>query len=178
MKKGKIIFILGGARSGKSNYAISLAKRLKKKVIFIATCNPLDEEMKERVKKHRKSRPNTWKTIEEEIDIDLLLQKLNRQNEIIIIDCLTIWISNLQLKYKNEEKIEDKIKSFLKVLEKIKTTLIIVSNEVGSGIVPENKIARNYRDILGNLNQEVAKLSSEVYFLISGVPIKIKRRDR
>lgn len=174
MKTGKIIFILGGARSGKSSYAVALAKKYRRKITFIATARPFDEEMKERIKKHRESRPNTWRTIEEEIDIEFLLQKLNKENEIIIIDCLTVWVANLQLKYKNKEKIENKIRCFLKVLENIKSKVIIISNEVGLGIVPDNKISRDYRDILGWLNQEVAKLSSEVCFLISGIPLKVK----
>ena len=171
---GKIIFILGGARSGKSTYAIELAKKDKGKVAFIATCQALDKEMVRRINFHKKTRPKAWQTFEEPCEVPPLLNKIGAKFQVIIIDCLTLMVSNLVLKGLKESVIEIKINRMLDVLNKIKAQSIIVSNEVGLGIVPENKLARDFRDIVGKINQVVAKESDELFFMISGIPLKIK----
>ena len=171
---GKIIFILGGARSGKSQYAVKLAKEKAKKVAFIATCLPKDLEMKRRITLHKKIRPLYWQTFEEPQDIPLLLKKIGSQFEVIIIDCLTLWVSDFLLRGLKEEIIEDKVNKMLTVLKEIKSKSIIVSNETGLGVVPENKLARDFRDIAGRINQIVASKSDEVFFMFSGIPLKIK----
>lgn len=171
---GKITFILGGARSGKSRFAIKLAKEKSKKVAFIATCLPKDLEMKRRIKFHRKMRPANWRTFEEPKDLNLLLKQIGTKFEIIIIDCLTLLVSNLLLKGSNENETENKVNKILVSLKKIKAKSIIVSNEVGLGIVPENRLARVFRDIAGKINQTVSREADEIYFMVSGIPLKIR----
>ncbi len=172
---GKITFILGGARSGKSSYAIKLAKKNSQKVAFIATCQPLDEEMQRRIKLHKKIRPSGWQTFEEPRDISALLEEIGSKFEIIIIDCLTLWISGFILKGVNENAIAEQVNKLLGSLERIKASSVIVSNEVGLGIVPDNKLARNFRDIAGRANQLVAEKSDEVLLLVAGIPWRIKQ---
>ncbi|MFH2137369.1 MAG: bifunctional adenosylcobinamide kinase/adenosylcobinamide-phosphate guanylyltransferase [Candidatus Omnitrophota bacterium] len=168
----KVILVTGSVRSGKSSYAVNLAKATKAKVSFLATCQPQDAEMKKRVKKHKNSRPKSWKTIEEPIEISKVISKL-KINEVLIIDCLTLWISNLLLSGLTEKEILKNIKEFVTVLKESKASIIIVSNEVGWGIVPDNKLARIFRDIIGTAHQIIAKVSDEVYLMIAGIPVRI-----
>jgi adenosylcobinamide kinase/adenosylcobinamide-phosphate guanylyltransferase len=170
---GKIILILGGARSGKSAYAVESAKR-HKKVAFIATCQPLDKEMSRRIRLHQHNRPSHWSTFEESKDLAPLLSKITGKFDCLIIDCLTLWISNLILAGYTQEKILNKINAMMDILREEKAKAIIVSNEVGLGIVPANKLARNFRDIAGQVNKVVAKKGDEVFFTISGIPTMIK----
>ena len=170
---GRITLILGGARSGKSTHAVSLAKK-HKKVAFIATCQPLDKEMQERILLHKEARPKNWETFEEPRDMGGLLGKIGNEFDCIIIDCLTLLISNLILGGHKEEDILEKIKAIAANLRKKKAKIIIVSNEVGLGIVPANRLGRDFRDIAGKVNQMVAKIADEVLFVVSGVPLKIK----
>ena len=171
---GKIIFILGGARSGKSTYAIELAKRLDKKVAFIATCMPLDGEMKKRIQLHKKKRPPHWQTFEETKDIASLTKKLDSRFNVVIIDCLTLFISNLLSEGLSDRAIEVRINKMLKALLFARHTSIIISNEVGLGIVPNNPLARRFRDLAGKINQMIAQKADEVFFMISGMPLKMK----
>jgi len=171
---GKIIFILGGARSGKSTYAIELAKRPDKKVAFIATCLLLDKEMKKRIEIHKRQRPSCWQTFEETKDISTLLKKIGSKFNIVIIDCLTLFISNLLSEGLDDKDIVDRVNKILKVLKLKKCKSIIVSNEVGLGIVPRNRLARRFRDLAGKVNQMVAQKAENVFFMASGLPLKIK----
>ncbi|MFB0526207.1 MAG: bifunctional adenosylcobinamide kinase/adenosylcobinamide-phosphate guanylyltransferase [bacterium] len=173
---GKLILILGGARSGKSGFAIAQAKKLssgQSGVAYVATAFAVDEEMLRRIDRHRKRRPASWKTIEERVDISKILAKLKNVS-IVIIDCLTILISNLLLSGEKERAILKKIKELFRTLKKRNLTTLIVSNEVGMGIVPDNRLGRSFRDIAGQSNQIVAKLADEVYLLEAGIPLKIK----
>jgi len=173
---GKLIFILGGARSGKSSFAVEQAKKLSSGdsgVVYVATASAVDEEMKRRIEKHRKRRPASWRTIEEGIDISRILAKLGKAS-VVIIDCLTILISNLLLSGEREAVTLRRMKEFFRTLKKRNFTTLIVSNEVGMGIVPKNRLGRSFRDIAGQTNQIVAELAEEVYLLEAGIPIKIK----
>jgi len=173
---GKLILILGGARSGKSTFAVTMAKKLsfnRPGVAYVATASPLDEEMKKRIEKHRKSRPPSWKTIEEKRDLSKILPKLRKVNT-VIIDCLTLLISNLLLSGDREVVILRRIKEFFGTLKKRNFTTLIVSNEVGMGIVPDSSLGRSFRDIVGQANQIIGGLADEVYLLEAGIPIKIK----
>ncbi len=167
---GKITLILGGVRSGKSQLAIKMAKEKGKRVAFIATCRPLDEEMEKRIALHKKSRPASWHTFEEPEDVQSALKKIGNRFDVIIIDCLTLLISNLLLKGLKEVDVEQKVKKIMET----RANVIIVSNEVGLGIVPDNKLARAFRDIAGKMNQIVAKKASKVFFMASGLPLQIK----
>jgi adenosylcobinamide kinase/adenosylcobinamide-phosphate guanylyltransferase len=170
---GKIILILGGARSGKSTYAVSMAKE-HKRVAFVATCQALDQEMKGRIGLHKKARPKNWKTFEEARDLEPLLKKISDSFDCIIIDCLTLWVSNLILYGYKEREILKAAREVLVNIRRKKARAIIVSNEVGLGIVPSNKLGRCFRDIAGKVNQIMAEEADEVFFTISGIPTKIK----
>lgn len=170
----KFIFILGGARSGKSKYAVKLAKKLKGQVAFIATTTSPDGEMKKRIKLHKISRPRHWKLIEEGKDISKVLSTLNNKYRIVLIDCLGLLISNLLANNLEDKEIEVKIAGLIRAVLKTNLTTILVSNEVGSGIVPENAIARRFRDLLGLSNQMMAEKADEVILMQSGIPVKIK----
>lgn len=175
---GKITLILGGARSGKSQLAIKTAKEKSKKVAFIATCQALDKEMEKRISLHKKTRPAHWRTFEESRNVSLLLKKIGGKFEVIIIDCLTLLVSNLLLDGFEESNIRHEIRKISLVLKKSKADAIIVSNEVGLGIVPGNPLGRDFRDIAGKMNQAIAKESSEVFFMVSGLPVKIKGEEK
>jgi adenosylcobinamide kinase / adenosylcobinamide-phosphate guanylyltransferase len=170
---GKITLVLGGARSGKSSFALGLAKKYHK-VAFIATCEGRDKEMRERIKKHKIARPKNWTTFEKNKDIVPALDNMGNSFDCIIIDCLTLWVSNLLLSKNKEEKIARETASLLAMLKKNKARVILVSNEVGLGLVPVNKLGRKFRDIAGRVNQLAAKEADRVFFTVSGIPIKIK----
>jgi adenosylcobinamide kinase/adenosylcobinamide-phosphate guanylyltransferase len=168
----RVVFITGGARSGKSSFALKEASKIKGKKAFIATLQPLDEEMKARVQRHKAERSTEWNTFEEPLDLKKLLGQLNDYS-VVLIDCLTLWLSNLMLKGRD---IDLEIEELISALNSKRENLwvFVVSNEVGMGIVPENKMARQFRDVAGMLNQKMAQIADEVYFLVSGMPLKIK----
>ncbi|MDD5729528.1 MAG: bifunctional adenosylcobinamide kinase/adenosylcobinamide-phosphate guanylyltransferase [Candidatus Omnitrophica bacterium] len=168
----KITLILGGARSGKSTYAVKLASKYKR-VAFVATCQGLDKEMRRRILKHKEARPKNWATFEEPMGIAVLAGKLGGF-ECIVIDCLTLLVSNLILAGRKDNEILEEIGNSLINLRKKKIPAIIVSNEVGLGIVPDNKLARDFRDVAGKVNQLAAKEADQVFFTVSGIPVKIK----
>ncbi len=171
---GKITYICGGARSGKSTFALSIAKKQKGKIAFIATCEPKDREMKERIVLHKASRPKCWQTFEEPRDITSVLNKIGPKFKTIIIDCVTLWITNLMVKNNKNTSVETKMKIILNTIKRIDADCIIVTNEVGLGIVPNNKMAREFRDISGRINQMIAQRSVTAYFMASGIPWRIK----
>ncbi len=171
----KITLILGGARSGKSSYALSLAQRYKK-VAFIATCQGKDQEMRKRIKLHKEARPKHWETFEEPRELTKLLKKMNNNFDCIVIDCLTLLVSNLILAANSQKQIIEKIQESLLVLNKKKARIILVSNEVGLGLVPVNKLGREFRDIAGIVNQIVASKVNEVLFMVAGLPMNIKEK--
>ncbi len=183
-----IVLITGGARSGKSTYAEKLAKEEKGKVLYIATSIPFDDEMKDRVKKHKQRRPSTWSTFEGYKNLKQVFNNEEIQFDIILLDCITIMVTNLMFDCAGdnfddlnneaidtmESKILQEISDFLCEAEKSKKTIIIVTNEIGAGIVPEYKMARVFRDIAGRVNQYIASIAQEVNLVVCGIPIKIK----
>lgn len=169
-----VIFILGGARSGKTRYAAELAQKSGRMVAFVATAEAKDSEMKSRIKLHKKTRPKHWTTFEEPRDVTALLSKIGKKFECIIVDCLTLLVSNLFLEGLSHKSIEEKLYGLVKCLKNARGRVFVVSNEVGLGIVPQNKTGRYFRDIAGKINQVVAKEADEVYFMVSGIPWKIK----
>ncbi|MCK4520206.1 MAG: bifunctional adenosylcobinamide kinase/adenosylcobinamide-phosphate guanylyltransferase [Candidatus Omnitrophica bacterium] len=171
----QFILVLGGARSGKSSYAVDLAKKLKKRTVFIATATVSDSEMEKRIKLHKKVRPRQWKLIEESKDISLILPKLKGKYGVVLIDCLGLLISNLLADNLEDKKIEMRIKKLISTILKLKVTTILVSNEVGMGIVPISPLARRFRDLVGLSNQMIAKNADKVIFMQAGIPLIIKR---
>lgn len=171
---GKFIFITGGARSGKSTFAVDVARIIKQHKVFMATCIPEDDEMKERVRLHKKSRPSSWRTVECGVELKAALKKETKSNVVILIDCLTLFIAGLLMKNVSCDRIKAELRSVLKVIKQGKATVIIVSNEVGSGLVPETKLGRDFRDIVGVCNRISAASADEVNYVVAGIPLKIK----
>ena len=174
----RLIFILGGARSGKSAYALKLAESMAGKRLYIATAQALDKEMGEKIKKHKRERGSNWVTIEEPIHVADVVRG-DKKHDVILLDCITIWLSNLitnsASKIENQKsKIENYINSLVSACKKTKANIIVVSNEVGLGIVPDNPLARQFRDISGYANQRIAEAADEVYFVVSGIGVKVK----
>ena len=171
----KITFITGGARSGKSGFAERLAHELVGKRAYIATAQALDPEMAARIEKHRMDRSKAWDTYEEPLAIAELLRKLSsRHYDVALLDCLTLWLSNIIALTGDGEVISAHSEELIAAIRSFNGTLLIVSNEVGLGIVPDNPLARQFRDHAGLLNQKVAQVADEVYFTVSGIPIRIK----
>jgi adenosylcobinamide kinase/adenosylcobinamide-phosphate guanylyltransferase len=176
----KIVFILGGARSGKSSLALKLTGQHKGKKAFIATAQPLDEEMRTRIDAHKRQRPDVWETFEEPVLLSETIARLVDSHDVILVDCLTLWLTNIFTAepFPEIEAAVKEIDGFTLNLNKLRasrdTHLYLVSNEVGLSIVPENKLARVFRDAAGQLNQQVAALADEVYFVVSGLPVKLK----
>lgn len=166
-----ITFVLGGARSGKSRFALEKASAYKGKKIYIATAQAIDDEMKDRIERHKKERSGEWATFEEPLNISTLISDIHRSYDVILLDCLTLWLSNLLLNSKN---VEAEIESFISSLSTIHCSLFTVSNEVGTGIVPNNALSRRFRDLSGYLNQKMAAIADEVYLMTAGIPLKIK----
>jgi len=171
----KIIFITGGARSGKSAFALLEASGRKGSKAYVATAEALDDEMKERIHKHKTGRGDDWDTYEEPLNIAGTLKDIKGNYKTILLDCLTLWLSNTLLK---SQQPEESIEFFIDGLNSLNSVdglhLYIVSNEVGMGIVPDNTLSRRFRDLAGTLNQRIAALADEVNLVIAGIPVKIK----
>ena len=171
----KVTLVTGGARSGKSKFAYDLAHFMGERRAYIATAEPLDEEMRERIRKHQEERGIGWETIEEPINLADVLKNVGGKYGVVLIDCITLWISNLLHYYENDENcIMDDIEKFIDICKEMDQNLIIVSNEVGMGIVPENRLARLFRDISGWTNQMLGDIASSVYLIVSGLSLRIK----
>ncbi len=170
----KIYFITGGARSGKSAFAEKLAAGIGGKRAFIATAQALDPEMAARIRHHQERRGAAWDTYEEPLAIAELLIKLNGRYQIVLLDCLTLWLSNVMAHSDGGDLVSSRSDELVAALKNFGGSCIVVSNEVGLGIVPENPLARRFRDFAGILNQKIAQMADEAYFTASGIPVKIK----
>ncbi|MEJ2717840.1 MAG: bifunctional adenosylcobinamide kinase/adenosylcobinamide-phosphate guanylyltransferase [Deltaproteobacteria bacterium] len=175
-----IVLVTGGSRSGKSDYARRRAEALAGPRAFIATCTPLDEEMAERIRRHRLARdPDQWQTVEEPLrPADVLAN--SDEFKVVLIDCLTLWINNLmfQAEIEGTAIVEDDVtracEGLLNACDRFDGTVIMVTNEIGMGIVPDNPMSRLYRDLVGRCNQIMAAAADEVVLLVSGVSLNIK----
>ena len=170
----EIIFITGGARSGKSRLAEELAQRSGGPLGYIATGEPKDAEMRERITRHRERRGPAWQTIEEPLDLVKAVRGHDDRFNGILVDCITLWLANLLGYYHDPQKVLAEVVSFIAVFPVLRTPLFLVSNEVGMGIVPEIALARTFRDLAGETNELLAKAADEVYVMFSGLPLKLK----
>lgn len=170
----KTCFITGGARSGKSAFAELVANGFAGRRAYIATAQALDAEMAAKIEKHRKDRGVAWDTYEEPLAIAELLRKLSGRYEVVLLDCLTLWLSNVMAHSDGDEAIALRTDALTMAVEEFGGVCIVVSNEVGLGIVPDNPLARKFRDCAGMVNQRIARVADEVYFTASGIPMKIK----
>lgn len=171
---GKIYFITGGARSGKSQFAESLANGAGGKRAYLATAQALDAEMVERIERHRRRRGSSWDTYEEPLAVADLVRKLSGRYSVLLLDCLTLWLSNVIAREERDEAVLERARGLADALAGFSGTCIVVSNEVGLGIVPDNRLARRFRDLAGVMNQLIAQTADEAYFLAAGLPMRIK----
>lgn len=171
---GKVLFVLGGTRSGKSAYAVNAANETSSKVAYIATCIPYDDEMHKRIRIHKQERPSEWITIEEPVELEKVLKDINNKVEVVIIDCLTLFVTNLMMKNLDESAIKEIMTKLMLALKEVDYQTIIVANEVGQGVVPESEMGRKFRDFAGRANQIAAKYADEVVVITAGISQKIK----
>lgn len=182
-----LTLITGGARSGKSSFAELLAAYPGLPVVYIATAQVYDEEMELRVKKHREQRPSDWDLIEEPLAISSVLDRYREDQVVLLLDCVTLWLTNLLLSEYSEELEEkplaqdqkekvilDQVRAVAQIAQEIVPQVIMVTNEVGQGIVPDNPLSRAYRDLAGRTNQILGRAASKVYSVVAGYPIEIK----
>lgn len=172
--KGSML-VLGGARSGKSSLALDLCSKMNGNRYFIATAQAFDDEMEDRIKRHREERGEEWTTVEEIIEISQKIKELDTDESIILVDCLTLWLNNLFMEYESDnDMVCKRIDELVEGVSGIKGRIVFVSNEVGMGIVPENKLARLYRDAAGTLNRKMAAAVERVVITFSGLPLVLK----
>jgi len=177
------ILILGGLRSGKSRFAVDLATRSGRPVLFVATATAGDEEMSKRIEAHRSARPSGWRTLEAPREVGRSVLAGLGDAGVVLVDCITLLVSNVmhpggRASRAGQETLEgavrDEIEALLKCMEEAPADFIVVSNEVGSGIVPANRLARVYSELLGHANQMVAAKADEVYLMVAGIPVRVK----
>jgi adenosylcobinamide kinase/adenosylcobinamide-phosphate guanylyltransferase len=183
----ELTLVLGGARSGKSAFALRLARQAGGRVLYVATAWPGDEEMRWRVARHRRARPSAWRLLEEPLAVAQALAPLLDDTDIVLIDCLTIWVSNLLLSALPggivrsaveatvaERVVDEAIDALLQSYRNGTASFIVVSNEVGLGLVPEHPLGRLFRDGLGRANQRVAAQADKVYLLVAGMAVDVE----
>jgi adenosylcobinamide kinase / adenosylcobinamide-phosphate guanylyltransferase len=169
-----LTLITGGCRSGKSTHALALASAFAARgKFFIATAEALDDEMRERIAHHRRSRPAEFETIEEPRRLGEALQLLHGRAEVVVVDCLTLWISNL-LQVLSDDMVLAEAEALAATILHSPLSTIIVTDEVGWSVVPDNPVARRFRDLLGWTNQKIARAANEVWLMVSGYPLRVK----
>ncbi|OGG49122.1 MAG: bifunctional adenosylcobinamide kinase/adenosylcobinamide-phosphate guanylyltransferase [Candidatus Handelsmanbacteria bacterium RIFCSPLOWO2_12_FULL_64_10] len=176
----RIVLVTGGCRSGKSAHAQKMAEGLPGRRAFVATCPPVDDEMRARIRRHREARERSeWHTIEEEIDLPGVVRGA-QGFDVLLIDCLTLWVNNLMYEAERagrqveEAEVERRCRDLLSACAERPGTVIFVTNEVGMGIVPDNPASRRFRDLIGRCNQVVGAAADEVTLLVCGIPVKVK----
>ena len=175
MTKG-IILVTGGARSGKSQYAEQRARDLGDRRVYVATAEAKDDEMSERITAHQKRRGDEWTTIEEPVELAAALLAQRGRTDCALVDCLTLWLSNLLLR-RDEKYAQEKCAELVQALPQLDFHVVLVTNEVGWGIVPDNPLGRQFRDLAGWANQRIAAAANEVVLTVAGVPMIIKRES-
>jgi len=175
MAEKTLTLVTGGIKSGKSAWAQQQAERLSGTRAFVATAQALDDEMKNRILRHRQERGDAWVTFEEPKDLVPLVDNITGRFDIVLIDCLTIWLSNLLTIFRmDEEAVQQQIAGLSACFNRVSSRVFVISNETGMGIIPADPLSRLYQRLLGSLNSGVAALADEVYLMVSGIPVKIK----
>jgi len=170
-RQGSVTLVLGGARSGKSRYAQQLAEQASR-VVFVATAKRSDDEMRAKIDRHRADRPKEWLTVEEPLDLAKALAEHELGCDVIVMDCLTLFAANL-LEGDGEE-VERRVEALCSSLQSVHCSVVLVSNEVGSGVVPAYPIGVRYRDLLGEINQKIARVADDVVLMVAGLPLALK----
>ena len=179
---GKVVLVTGGARSGKSRFAEKYAARFGTNIAYIATAQVLDKEMQFRVDLHKSRRPSSWQTYEAPFEAQETIREASIKHDMILFDCLTLYISNMLCRMEdfsdaaaNYEGLRRDLTPLIEAAKASGGTVIFVTNEVGSGIVPENHLAREYRDLVGIANQLMARAADEVYLVVAGIAVDVKK---
>jgi adenosylcobinamide kinase/adenosylcobinamide-phosphate guanylyltransferase len=168
------VLVLGGARSGKSAYALRRALEWDGQLVYLATAEAKDSEMKKRISQHRaQRRSRRWVTIEEPLDVVWQLKELDERVGAVVLDCVTLWVSNALVSNRRDE-LENQVAELVEEIPLLPFHFLAISNEVGLGVVPDSPLGREYRDLLGTVNQQLAKASKEVLFMAAGLPMKLK----
>ncbi|MEL7562124.1 bifunctional adenosylcobinamide kinase/adenosylcobinamide-phosphate guanylyltransferase [Dehalogenimonas sp. 4OHTPN] len=181
----RTVLLIGGARSGKSSYAEDLARQIGGEVLFVATAEARDEEMQRRIKVHQKSRPTHWHTLEAPCRVGSCISQDDRQINVVVLDCVTLLVNNILCQHMaiHDENVDEKavetdvkaeVNAIIDCMEKSPATYILVTNEVGEGIIPLGATTRIYRDVLGRANQMLARAVDEVYLMVAGIPLRVK----
>ena len=169
------VLILGGAKSGKSSHAQALAEKWGGRLIYLATAQAMDQEMTRRIARHQADRGPAWTTLEEPLELEAALKKADGPDTVFLVDCLTLWLSNLVLGANlDDDQVSERGRALAELLPSLKARIILVANEVGLGIVPENALARRWRDLAGSLNQRLARSCDAVLFIAAGLPLALK----
>lgn len=170
---GSLVLVGGGARSGKSSFALALAERLGERRIFLATAQALDAEMHERIALHRQSRGAAFRTVEEPLELARALRAVE-DADVVVVDCLTLWIANLLLRGERPPAIAICVEEILAIAGEASFHTVLVTNEVGMGIVPDNALAREFRDVVGVAHQVLARAADELYLAVLGVVVRLR----
>lgn len=174
-QNARLTLITGPARSGKTGLAVQWAATFPNPRAYVATAQNRDAEMAERIRRHQEERGAAFQTYEEPLALSPLLEKINGSSSIIIVDCLTLWISNLLGDWgEKTEGFRQMQEALMAVLKSLETPVILIGNEVGWGIVPENPLARTFRDLSGRLHQEIAQIADQVILMVAGIPMIVK----
>jgi adenosylcobinamide kinase/adenosylcobinamide-phosphate guanylyltransferase len=173
-RQGSVTLVLGGARSGKSRYAQQLAEQ-SRHVVFVATAKVSDEEMRAKIARHREDRPTEWLTVEEPLELPRVLAEHEVDSDVIVVDCLTVYAANLmEAEGDDSDALECRVQMLCDALREVNCRVIVVSNEVGSGVHPVSPLGRRYRDLLGEINQNVARVADDVVLMVAGLPLALK----
>lgn len=173
MGRKTVTLVLGGVRSGKSRFAVELARQYAR-VGFVATAQACDDEMREKIQRHKLERPESWRTIEEPLELARVLNDSSVSFDLLLVDCLTFFASNLIDAAGDSTNLAPRIDLFLDALRATSASVLLVSNEVGSGVVPPYPAGRRFRDLLGEINQKVAAVADNVVLLVAGLPLTLK----
>jgi adenosylcobinamide kinase / adenosylcobinamide-phosphate guanylyltransferase len=171
---GHLLMVTGGTRSGKSRYAVERASAWGPRVLYVATCQPADDEMRERVRRHQAERPSTWTTSEPGADVLPVVQEQGPGADGILVDCLTLYVSNLLMSGGGEAAVAQQVHELCSALRQVGKPVALVTNEVGWGVVPETALGRLFRDAAGRANQVAARHAQEVVLMVSGLPMVVK----
>ena len=172
-----LFLITGATRSGKSRLAVELARRFGPRILYLATCHPTDREMVQRVDRHRRSRPASWQTVEAPDDPASVLRRHDGRIDGAILDCLTMHVSRLASRTTSDETILTRIRALCETMRRVSFPVIVVTNEVGWGVVPATRAGRRFRDLAGLANQLVAQAADEVDLVVAGLPLRLKPHD-
>jgi adenosylcobinamide kinase / adenosylcobinamide-phosphate guanylyltransferase len=173
-RQGSVTLVLGGVRSGKSRYAQQLAEQASR-VVFVATAKITDDEMRAKIERHREDRPKDWLTVEEPLELAKVLVEHEMDCEVIVVDCLTIFAANLmEAVGEDNSAFEGRVEALCAALKAIQCNIVVVSNEVGSGVHPSHALGRRYRDLLGEINQRIARIADDVVLMVAGLPLALK----